>query len=50
MNHVRPATRITLPRVAASTLEVQQKVEIFGEFAAALGTLGEAIGTWLGLR
>ncbi len=49
MNHVKPATRIRFRPATASSLELQQKMVIFGAFASALETLGSALRTFLSL-
>ncbi len=50
MKHMKPATRVALCPSKASLLEVQQKVAVFAAIAAALGTLGNAIHTFLDLE
>ncbi len=49
MKHLNPTTKIKSVPAAASLLETQAKVAIFGGIAAALGTLGEALGIFIGL-
>jgi hypothetical protein len=49
MKHINPVSKTTYLPVKASLLEIQQKVAVLGTFAIALNTLGQAIGTWIGL-
>ena len=49
MKHLNQLSR-QLPRTADSLLVTQQKVAIFAALAAGLNTLGQALGTWQGLR
>lgn len=50
MKHISSISRTeSIPRKAESLLVTQQKVAIFGAFAAALGALGESIAIFLGL-
>ena len=49
MKHLKATSRIASVPAQASLIEAQQKVGVFGAFAASLGTFGDAIGTFLGL-
>lgn len=50
MKHIKASSRIVSAPAQASLIETQQKVAVFGAFAAALGTFGETIGIFLGLQ
>lgn len=50
MKHIKTTSRIQSTPARASLIETQQKVAIFGAFAAALGVLGETIGIFQGLQ
>ncbi len=49
MKHLNPTTKIKGRPAAASLLETQAKVAIFGAFATALGAFGNALDTFIGL-
>lgn len=50
MKHIKTSSRILSAPAQASLIETQQKVAVFGAFAAALGVFGESIGILLGLQ
>jgi hypothetical protein len=49
MKHITRVTKFNDVPARASLLETQQKVAVLGSFAAALNSLGQALGTWIGL-
>ena len=50
MKHLKTTSRNFAVPAKASLLETEQKIAVFGAFAAALGTLGESIGIILGIQ